>query len=82
MAVYQDWVGTFPIVSIEDGFGEADWEGFALQTAQMGDRTQIVGDDIFVTNTSFIQQGIDRHCATASLIKPNQIGTSPRRWRR
>ncbi len=75
LAVYQDWAGAFPIVSIEDGFGEADWEGFALQTAQMGGRIQIVGDDIFVTNTKFIQRGIDQHCATASLIKPNQIGT-------
>ena len=72
LEVYQDWVRD---VSIEDSFGEEDWAAFAVQTAAMGERIQIVGDDLFVTNTAFIKRGIDQRCATAALIKPNQIGT-------
>ncbi len=75
LALYEDWISEFPIVSIEDGFAEDDWAGFAAQTARMGDRIQIVGDDLFVTNTEFIARGIRERSATAALIKPNQIGT-------
>lgn len=69
------WVAEFPIASIEDGMAEDDWDGWRLLTQKVGDRTQLVGDDLFVTNTVRIQQGIDRGCANAVLIKPNQIGT-------
>ena len=65
----------FPIVSLEDGLAENDWEGFRAQTAALGDRIQIVGDDIFVTNTAFIARGIQELSANAVLIKLNQIGT-------
>ena len=57
------------------GFAEDDWTGFAAQTAQIGGRIQIVGDDLFVTNTEFIRRGVRERSATAALIKPNQIGT-------
>jgi enolase len=75
LALYGRWIETYPIVSIEDGFGEADWTGFAAQTRQQGDRIQIVGDDIFVTNPEFIGRGIEERSANAVLIKLNQIGT-------
>ncbi|MBM4271252.1 MAG: phosphopyruvate hydratase [Deltaproteobacteria bacterium] len=75
VAFYKTWVGKYPIVSIEDGLAETDWEGFRLQTATQGDKIQIVGDDIFVTNTSFIDRGIQEKTANAVLIKLNQIGT-------
>ncbi|WP_300526442.1 phosphopyruvate hydratase [Aminiphilus sp.] len=74
-ALYAEWLDRFPIVSIEDGLGEDDWEGFREQTAALGDRIQIVGDDIFVTNTTFIRRGIEEKTANAALIKLNQIGT-------
>jgi enolase len=75
LALYGRWIETWPIVSIEDGFAEDDWQGFIDQTAAQGDRIQIVGDDLLVTNPRFIQQGISRKAANAALIKPNQIGT-------
>jgi len=73
--LYTDWVAKYPIVSLEDGLAENDWEGFQAQTAALGDRIQIVGDDIFVTNTAFIARGIQEASANAVLIKLNQIGT-------
>ncbi len=75
IALYQKWIDTFPIVSIEDGLDENDWAGFARQTAAQGERIQIVGDDLFVTNPIFIERGIKEKAANAVLIKLNQIGT-------
>jgi enolase len=75
LSVYRDWIADFPIVSIEDGFDERDWAGFQKQTADMGGEIQIVGDDLFVTNTKFISRGIEEKSANAVLIKLNQIGT-------
>ncbi len=73
--LYGSWIRRYPIVSIEDGLAENDWEGFRQQTAAQGDQIQIVGDDIFVTNTAFISRGIREKTANAALIKLNQIGT-------
>ena len=70
-----DLAGKYPIVSIEDGMAEGDWEGWALLTRALGEKIQLVGDDLFVTNTKILQEGIDKHIANAILIKPNQIGT-------
>lgn len=75
VAFYKAWGDKYPIVSIEDGLDENDWEGFRLQTASQGDKIQVVGDDIFVTNTHFIARGIQEKTANAVLIKLNQIGT-------
>ncbi|HBH86395.1 MAG TPA: phosphopyruvate hydratase [Syntrophaceae bacterium] len=75
VAFYKAWIEKYPIVSIEDGLAENDWEGFRLQTATQGDKIQIVGDDIFVTNTRFIARGIQEKTANSVLIKLNQIGT-------
>jgi enolase len=75
IALYQKWIDTYPIVSIEDGLDENDWAGFARQTAAQGERIQIVGDDIFVTNPAFIRRGVAERAANAVLIKLNQIGT-------
>ena len=72
---WQDWAGKYPIISIEDGMGEDDWEGWQQLTAAIGNRVQIVGDDLFVTNTARLQKGIDTKAANALLIKMNQIGT-------
>ncbi len=74
-ALYQAWAKRFPIVSIEDGLAENDWDGFRAQTAALGKAVQIVGDDLFVTNTRFITRGIHEKAANAVLIKLNQIGT-------
>jgi len=74
-ALYADWIERFPIISIEDGLGEKDWTGFAEHTLALGGKVQIVGDDLYVTNTEFIAQGIRGHSTNAALIKPNQIGT-------
>jgi enolase len=74
-ALYGRWIGSYPIVSLEDGLGEEDWAGFAEQTAALGGRVQIVGDDLYVTNTAFIRRGIAERTTNAVLIKPNQIGT-------
>ncbi len=65
----------YPIVSLEDGMAEEDWNGWATLTSRLGERIQLVGDDIFVTNTTLLQKGIDRHVANSVLIKLNQIGT-------
>ncbi len=73
--LYQGWVATYPIVSIEDGLDENDWAGFQAHTAALAPQIQIVGDDIFVTNTGFIARGIAEKSANAVLIKLNQIGT-------
>ena len=75
IALYAAWVKRFPIVSIEDGLAENDWAGFAKQTATMGAQIQIVGDDLYVTNTKFIARGIREKASNAVLIKLNQIGT-------
>jgi enolase len=75
IALYQKWIEKYPIVSIEDGLAENDWEGFRRQTASQGDKIQIVGDDIFVTNAAYITRGIRENTANAVLIKLNQIGT-------
>jgi enolase len=73
--LYEDWVRQFPIVSIEDGLAEDDWNGWQLLTRRLGDRVQLVGDDIFVTNPSILRQGIERNVANSILIKLNQVGT-------
>ncbi len=65
----------FPVVSIEDGLSESDWKGWGEMTAKMGKRIQIVGDDLFVTNTKLLAKGIEEKCGNAILIKPNQIGS-------
>jgi enolase len=75
VAYYVDLVERYPIVSIEDGMAEADWEGWVALTGVLGDRIQLVGDDIFVTNPEIVEEGISRRAATAVLVKPNQIGT-------
>ncbi len=75
LALYGRWIDAYPIVSIEDGFGEEDWRGFIDQTAQQGTRIQIVGDDLFVTNPRFIERGIEEKAANAALIKLNRTGT-------
>ena len=69
------WVDQYPIISIEDGLDEADWDGWKHLTEKLGDKVQLVGDDLFVTNTSIFKQGIDRDIANSILIKFNQIGT-------
>jgi enolase len=69
------WVDQYPIITIEDGLDEGDWDGWKLLTERLGDKVQLVGDDLFVTNTSIIRQGIDKGIANSILIKPNQIGT-------
>ena len=69
------WVDQYPIISIEDGMAEDDWEGWKLHTEKLGGRLQLVGDDLFVTNTAILQRGIDEGIANSILIKPNQIGT-------
>lgn len=75
IAFWRDWVERYPIVSIEDGLSEADWAGWSAMTAALGDKVQIVGDDLFVTNPSILAQGIELEAANAILIKVNQIGT-------
>jgi len=69
------WVNDYPIVSLEDGLAENDWDGWKNLTDEIGDKIQLVGDDLFVTNTEFLQKGIDRGVANSILIKVNQIGT-------
>ena len=70
-----DWVNKYPIISLEDGMAEFDWDGWKLLTEKLGDRIQLVGDDLFVTNTEFLAKGIERGVANSILIKVNQIGT-------
>ena len=74
-AYYADLVARYPIVSIEDGLAEEDWDGWVAMTEALGDKIQMVGDDIFVTDTALLQQGIERGAGNAILIKLNQIGT-------
>lgn len=73
--LYAGWLDKYPIVSIEDGLAESDWAGWAELTAELGDRVQLVGDDLFVTNPEFLARGIDEDVGNAILIKLNQIGT-------
>ncbi len=73
--VLASWVDNYPILSIEDGMAEDDWEGWALLTERLGQRVQLVGDDLFVTNTSILQEGISKGVANSILIKVNQIGS-------
>lgn len=75
VAYLEQLVNRFPIDSIEDGMAENDWAGWKLLTKRLGDKVQLVGDDLFVTNTRFLRKGIQEGCANAILIKPNQIGT-------
>ena len=75
VSYYEQLVSDFPILSIEDGLGEDDWEGWRLLTGRLGSRVQIVGDDLFVTNTRRLERGIAEGCANSILIKLNQIGT-------
>ena len=70
-----DWVEKYPIISIEDGLDEGDWDGWKLLTERLGDKVQLVGDDLFVTNPSILKEGIDKDIANSILIKLNQIGT-------
>lgn len=72
---YADWVEKYPIVSIEDGLSEDDWDGYKLMTEKLGDKIQIVGDDLFVTNIKRLKQGIDQKAGNSILIKLNQIGS-------
>lgn len=72
---YADWVRQYPIVSIEDGMAEGDWDGWLLLTNELGKKVQLVGDDLFVTNTEYLQRGIEKGIANSILVKVNQIGT-------
>jgi enolase len=73
--LYEDWVRQYPIVSIEDGFAEDDWEGWRMMTQALGNKIQLVGDDLFVTNRIRLQQGIEQGVANSVLVKVNQIGS-------
>ena len=75
LALYGRWIDQWPIISIEDGFAEDDWNGFIEQTETQGDRIQIVGDDLLVTSPQIIRKAIARRAGNAALIKPNQVGT-------
>jgi enolase len=73
--LYEQWIGEYPIITIEDGLAEDDWAGWAHLRQRLGDRIQLVGDDLFVTNTARLKRGIQEHSANSILIKLNQIGT-------
>ena len=73
--LYVDWCRQYPIISIEDGCAEQDWHGWKLLTKALGDKVQLVGDDVFVTNPAILKKGIDGGIANALLVKVNQIGT-------
>ncbi len=73
--LYEQWISQYPIISIEDGLAEDDWDGWAHLRQRLGDRIQLVGDDLFVTNTARLKRGIAEHSANSILIKLNQIGT-------
>ena len=75
VAFWADWVERYPIVSIEDGMAEDDWDGWKLLTDAIGDRVQLVGDDLFVTDPEILQRGIAEGCGNSILVKPNQIGS-------
>jgi enolase len=72
---WKNWTEKYPIISIEDGMDEDDWDGWKLLTEKIGEKVQLVGDDLFVTNTERLQRGIDNNTANSILIKVNQIGT-------
>jgi enolase len=75
IALYEEWVSQYPIISIEDGLAEGDWDGWKKLTKALGDRVQLVGDDVFVTNPEILKRGIAEGIANALLVKLNQIGT-------
>ena len=75
VSYYKDLTSKFPIISIEDGCAEGDWDGWKLLTDALGEKVQIVGDDLFVTNVEFLKKGIERGVANSILVKVNQIGT-------
>jgi enolase len=75
IALYEKWCATYPIVSIEDGLAESDWDGWVALTARLGEKVQLVGDDVFCTNTELLTKGIETAVANAILVKVNQIGT-------
>jgi enolase len=75
VAYWTEWVNKYPIISIEDGMAEEDWDGWKKLTNAIGHKVQLVGDDLFVTNTKILQRGIDNGIANSILIKVNQIGT-------
>lgn len=75
VAFWKDWCEKYPIISIEDGFDEDDWKGWELATKALGDKVQLVGDDLFVTNSKRLSQGIEQNVANSILVKVNQIGT-------
>ena len=75
VAFWSDWVERYPIVSIEDGMAEDDWSGWSALTSALGDKVQLVGDDLFVTNPEVLRRGIDEGVANSILVKPNQIGS-------
>ena len=73
--LYEGWVNQYPLISIEDGLAESDWSGWALLTQELGDRLQLVGDDLFVTNVQYLQRGIQEEVGNSILVKVNQIGS-------
>lgn len=73
--LYEQWIGEYPIITIEDGLAEDDWDGWSQLRQRLGNRIQLVGDDLFVTNTARLKRGIEEHSANSILIKLNQIGT-------
>jgi enolase len=73
--LYADWVRQYPIASIEDGLAESDWDGWKVLTTELGEKVQLVGDDVFVTNPAILEQGIEQGIANSLLVKLNQIGT-------
>jgi enolase len=73
--LYEQWISEYPIVTIEDGLSEDDWDGWKLLRQRLGNRVQLVGDDLFVTNTARLKRGIQEQAANSILIKLNQIGT-------
>ncbi len=73
--LFEDWCAKYPIISIEDGCAEDDWDGWKIMSERLGDKVQLVGDDLFVTNTAILQEGIEKSIANSILIKLNQIGT-------
>lgn len=75
VALYEDWSNNFPIITIEDGLDEEDWDGWKLLTERLGNKLQLVGDDLFVTNTERLEKGIENGVANSILVKVNQIGT-------
>jgi enolase len=75
VAYWENWVSKYPILSIEDGLAEDDWKGWKLATERLGDKIQLVGDDLFVTNTQRLARGIKEGIANSILVKVNQIGT-------